>query len=143
MSALSTVLPGPSRLAAANAAAGPAAAEQKRIAHATVDVVKFGALAGQLALLLAVFAVLRVDEGGFLRMAAASFGAFLVHYWLPFRWKEPFWIAASMAGAALLVGPVVAGLIVAIGLVFFGIIALPVAFRIRLTLILALSAVLV
>jgi alginate O-acetyltransferase complex protein AlgI len=140
---VSTAIPAPSRLAAAAASAGPQAAEQKRIGHAAVDLLKFAGLAGQLALLLAMFAFLRVDEGGFLRMAAASFGAFLIHYWLPFRYKEPFWIAASIAGAALLVGPVVAGLVVGIGLLFYGIIALRIAFRIRLALLLAVAAALV
>jgi D-alanyl-lipoteichoic acid acyltransferase DltB (MBOAT superfamily) len=93
--------------------------------------------------LLAVFVVFRVDEGGFLRMAAATAAAFVVHYWLPFRWKEPWWIVASLGGAALLLGPVVAALIAGIGLSIFGILALPIAFRYRLWLVLGLAAVLI
>jgi hypothetical protein len=64
----------------------PVSAAEKRLANAATDPLKFLALAAQLAVLLGVFVVFRVDEGGFLRMAAATTGAFLVHYWLPCRW---------------------------------------------------------
>ena len=76
-------------------------------------------------------------------MAAATCGAFLVHYWLPFRWKEPWWIAASWGGAVVLLGPVVAGLIVGIGLAIFAVLALPIAFRYRLALVCAIGAALI
>jgi hypothetical protein len=121
----------------------PVSVAEKRLANATTDPLKFLALAGQLAVLLAVFVVFRVDEGGFLRMAAVTAAAFLVHYWLPFRWKEPWWILASAGGSAVLLGPVVAGLIFGIGLAIFGILALPLAFRYRLWMVLALAAVLI
>ncbi len=116
---------------------------ERRQANAGTDLARFGALALQLALLLAVFVVYRVDEGGFLRVAAISFGAFAVHYWLPFRWKEPWWIAASLAGAVVLVGPAVAGLVVALGLVVYGVVASPLAYRWRLSIVLALAVALV
>jgi hypothetical protein len=132
-------VPGVSRLAGLK----PVSAAEKRLANAATDPLKFLALAGQLAVLLAVFVVFRVDEGGFLRMAAATSAAFLVHYWLPFRWKEPWWILASAGGAALLLGPVVAALIFAVGLAIYGILVLPIAFRWRLSLVLALAAVLI
>ena len=139
MSTASITLPAAgSKLKAA--AVSPA---ERRLANAATDPLKFLALAGQLAVVLAVFVVFRVDEGGFLRMAAATCGAFLVHYWLPFRWKEPWWIAASWGGAVVLLGPVVAGLIVGIGLAIFAVLALPIAFRYRLALVCVIGAALI
>ena len=139
MSTASITLPAAgSKLKAA--AVSPA---ERRLANAATDPLKFLALAGQLAAVLAVFIVFRVDEGGFLRMAAATCGAFLVHYWLPFRWKEPWWIAASWGGAVVLLGPLVAGLIVGIGLAIFAVLALPIAFRYRLALVGVIGAVLI
>jgi D-alanyl-lipoteichoic acid acyltransferase DltB (MBOAT superfamily) len=117
-----------------------AAAGDRRVAHASTDLLRFAGLMAQLALLLAVFALYRVEEGGFLRLVALSFGAFAIHYWLPFAWKESWWIGVSAAGAALLLGPTVAGLVFAAGLVIYGVVAAPIAYRWRLTLVLALAA---
>jgi hypothetical protein len=89
-------------------------------------------ITAQLTLLLVVFSLYRTEEGGFFRMAAMSFAAFVVHYWLPFRFKELWWIAVSMAGAALLVGPTVAGLVIACGIFMYLIAAAPLSYRARL-----------
>ena len=67
----------------------------------------FLALATQLALVLAVFSVFRIEQfgpndSGFFLMSAVVFGAFLIHYWLPFRLKERFWIGISLLAAAAL-----------------------------------------
>ena len=117
------------------------AAGDRRIANASTDLRRYAGLMAQLALLLAVFALYRVEEGGFLRLAALSFGAFAVHYWLPFAWKDLWWIAVSGVGAALLLGPTVAGLLFAAGLTIYGIVAAPIAYKWRLMLVLALAAV--
>jgi alginate O-acetyltransferase complex protein AlgI len=140
---MSSTSPTPLAAAGSKLKAASLSPAERRLANAATDPLKFLALAGQLAVLLAVFVVFRVDEGGFLRMAAATSGAFLVHYWLPFRWKEPWWILASWGGAAVLLGPVVAALIVGIGLVIYGIVALPIAFKYRLWIVCALAAALV
>jgi len=103
-----------------------------RIARAQTSLPHFLAITAQLTLLLAVFSLYRTEEGGFFRMAAISFAAFGVHYWLPFRFKELWWIAVSMAGAALLVGPAVAGLVIACGILIYLIAAAPLSYRARL-----------
>lgn len=111
-----------------------------RLVNASPDLVRFGALMLQLVLLMAVFAVFRVEESGFMRLAAILVGAFAVHYWLPFRYKEPFWIGVSLAGSALLVTPMVAGLVLASGLFIYGVLASPLAYRWRLAIVLAFVA---
>lgn len=100
-------------------AATPEPAIDPRLTHARPHLGRVLALSAQLALLGGVFELFHVEESGFLMMAAAVFAGFLAHYWLPFRYKEPFWIALSMAGAFLLLEPPVAVLIIAAGLAFF------------------------
>jgi D-alanyl-lipoteichoic acid acyltransferase DltB (MBOAT superfamily) len=106
--------------------------------HATPRVDRFLALAAQLAGLLLVFHLYHLLAAEFVWMSAVVFGTFLVHYWLPFRLKEPFWVAVSLAGAFWLLEPRAAALLIAVGLVFFLILRSPAPFRWRL---LALSAI--
>jgi D-alanyl-lipoteichoic acid acyltransferase DltB (MBOAT superfamily) len=104
---------------AGSASAIPAKARDARVFHATPRLGPFLALAAQLALLLLVFSLFNLERAGFGRFLAVVFGAFLVHYWIPFRFKEPFWVAVSVAGAFWLLGPPVAALLMAIGAAFF------------------------
>jgi hypothetical protein len=124
-------------------ATAPAAVVDPRAVNAVRDPLRFAALAGQLALLLGVFALMRVEEGGFFRMAGVAFAAFLVHYWLPFSAKEPWWILTSLAGAVLLLGMPVVLLLVICGLVFYGVAVAPMPYRWRLGLVLVLAAAMV
>jgi alginate O-acetyltransferase complex protein AlgI len=119
-----------------------AAVTDRRIDNTRTDVMRFLALTGQLGLLFVIFSVYRVEESGFLRVAALSFGAFAIHYWLPFAWKEPFWIATSLVGAVMLVGPVVASLVAVFGLALFALLASPLTFRWKLTAVLVLAVAL-
>ncbi|HXM20931.1 MAG TPA: hypothetical protein VN948_06675 [Terriglobales bacterium] len=112
----------------------PAPTRDARELRAIPRLGPFLALAAQLALLLLVFGLYHLGEHGFLRMSAIAFGAFLVHYWLPFRFKEPFWVAVSVAGAFVLLQPLVATLLIVVGLAFFLILRSPVAFRWRVLL---------
>jgi D-alanyl-lipoteichoic acid acyltransferase DltB (MBOAT superfamily) len=121
----------------------PAPTRDPRELRATPRLGPFLVLAGQLALLLLVFSLYHLEKHGFLRMSAIVFGAFLVHYWLPFRIKEPFWVAVSMAGAFVLLQPLVAALLIVVGLAFFLILRSPVAFRYRVSLLVAIFGVLI
>jgi D-alanyl-lipoteichoic acid acyltransferase DltB (MBOAT superfamily) len=57
--------------------------------------------------------------------------------------KEPFWVAVSMAGAFVLLQPLVATLLIVVGLAFFLILRSPVALRYRVSLLVAVFAVLI
>jgi len=69
--------------------------------------VRFAAIVAQLALLLAVFWLFRLEEPAFLVLSATVFGGFAVSYWLPLAWKEPFFVALCIGGAFLLSEPAV------------------------------------
>jgi alginate O-acetyltransferase complex protein AlgI len=104
----------------------------------------FVGLAAQLAGLLLVFRLYRLMERPhFLLMSAITFGAFLIHYWLPFFLKEPFFITVSVAGAFFLLEPPVALLLVAVGLMFFLIFRSPLHNRWRLLALAVVFAVLI
>lgn len=111
-------------------------ARDPREARATRRVGAFVALAAQLAVLLLVFRLYHLTEKPSLlvRLLEVTFGAFLIHYWLPFRLKETFWVMISIAGAFLLVEPRIAALLIAVGLVFFLILRSEIPFSLRIAL---------
>jgi len=102
---------------------------------------RFLMLAIPLALLLVVFKVYRLEEPAFFLLACMVFGGFAVSYWLPFRYKENFVILLSLAGAFVLLSPLVASLLIGVGLALFGIIRIPIAFRWRALAILGICCV--
>jgi alginate O-acetyltransferase complex protein AlgI len=110
-----------------------------RAARAAPRVFRFCVLAAQLAGLLLVFHMYHLGVG---RLSAAVFGAFLVHYWLPFRLKEPFWITVSVVGAFFVLPPLVAMLLMVAGATFFLILRSPVQFRWRMLALVAIFAAL-
>jgi len=149
----------PFPVATATAAAGPASTvapalavgsaiplrgSARREANATPRPARFFALVAQLALLEIVFFLYDTagasdwmhDYNLFIRLSGMAFGAFLIHYWLPFRFKEPFWLATSLAGAFVFVQPYrAAELLIATGLIFFLILRSKAPFRLRVLLI--------
>jgi alginate O-acetyltransferase complex protein AlgI len=98
---------------------------------------RFAVLAVQLGLLLLVFDLYGLESRRFLTLSSLIVGGFIVSYWLPFRFKEPFYIALSLGGAFLLLDPAVAGLLIGAGGVLFAIIRSGLAFRWRVVAILA------
>jgi D-alanyl-lipoteichoic acid acyltransferase DltB (MBOAT superfamily) len=119
------------------------AATQPRVdpreARSTRDLVRFGALLAQLALLLLAFRAYHLETPAFLLLSATAFGGFAVHYWLPFRVKEVFTIGLSLAVAYLILEPLTATLIIGIGLAFYAIAASPLPYSWKLTAIIAVA----
>ena len=112
---VSETAPPPTRLAQA---------PDPRLARAETDTYRFVVLAGQLALLLMVFWVFRVQryrgpEVGFFALASLTFSSFLIHYWLPFHLKEKFWIAVSVFGTVLFFPLRTAAGLLTAGVVFY------------------------
>jgi len=103
------------------------------------DVRRFVMLVIPLALLLFTFKLYNLEQPAFFRLAGIVFGGFAMSYWLPFRYKEPFLILLSLAGAYVLLTPLVASLLIAVGLLMFGIVRSGLEFRWR---VLALMAIL-
>ena len=115
----------------------------QRETRATPDLLRFCAIAAQLGLLLALYRLYHLEDPAFQKMAMIVCGAFLVHYWLPFRFKEAFLAAVSVGGAFVLLRPQVAAPVVGVGLAFFLLLRIPVAFRWRLLAIVGIFAVLI
>ena len=82
----------------------------------------FAMLVIPLALLLVVFRVYRLEQLAFFTLACLVFGGFVVSYWLPLRFKQTFFILLSLAGAYLLLAPMIASLLIATGMALFGIV---------------------
>ena len=110
-----------------------------RVERSKPDLRRFAMLVIPLALLLFTFKVYNLEQPAFFRLACIVFGGFAISYWLPFRYKEPFLILLSLAGAYVLLSPLVASLLIAVGLLLFGIVRSGLEFRWR---VLALVAIL-
>lgn len=106
------------------------------------DLRRFLILVVQLALLLGVFHAFRVEDGRnssaepatehFIFFASIVFCSFAIHYWLPFRVKEFFWIAVSLLSMAFFFpARVIVGLL-AFGVLFFLILSSQIAYRLRI-----------
>jgi alginate O-acetyltransferase complex protein AlgI len=104
-------------------------APEAQVERSTPDVRRFAMLALQLALLLALFKVYNVEQPAFFSLSCLVFGGFAVAYWLPFRYKDSFVILISLAGAYVLLSPVVASILIATGLVLFAIVRTSLEFR--------------
>jgi hypothetical protein len=111
--------------------------------YSAPDLTRFVALAVELMLLLGVFRLYHLETPAFFRMSCIVCGAFLIHYWTPFRLKEPFFVAVSLGSAFYLLPPIVATLLISLGLTFFVILRSSVAFQWRVLLLVAIFAALI
>jgi hypothetical protein len=98
-------------------------------------------LAIPLALLLVLFKMYNLEQPAFFLLACLVFSGFAVSYWLPFQFKETFLILLSLAGAYVLLSPLVASSLIVVGFLLFGIVRSGIAFRWRLLAILVLLAI--
>ena len=103
---------------------------------------EFGLIAFQLALLLVLLRQYQIENAAFLRLAQLAFGGFLVHTFLPLRYRLPFFALLSLTGTAMLLGLANFGWMLGIGIVLIGICHLPVATRLRALLLVVVGAVL-
>jgi hypothetical protein len=90
--------------------------------HSKPGVRRFTMLVIPLAHLLLTFKVYRLEQPAFFSLSCLVFGGFAVSYWLPFRFKEIFLIVLSLAGAYVLLNPVIDSLLIAAGLILFGVV---------------------
>ena len=102
-----------------------------RVERSKPDPRRFAMLATLLALLLLTFKIYNLEQPAFFKLACIVFSGFAISYWLPFRYKEPFVILLSLAGAYVLLSPLVASLLIVAGLLLFGIIRSGLEFRWR------------
>jgi hypothetical protein len=114
-----------------------------RIERARTDVRHFVLLVIPLVLLLFAFRIYNLEQPVFFNLACIVFGGFVISYWLPFRYKESFLILLSLGGAYILLSFLVASLLIAVGLLLFGIMRSEIDFRWRVLGLIAVLCVLV
>lgn len=73
----------------------------------------------------------RTLSTGLRTMLAFAYGGFLIHYWLPAKWREPFWWGLSISGALYIADPVYGGAALAATALFYVLLILPVPFVVR------------
>jgi D-alanyl-lipoteichoic acid acyltransferase DltB (MBOAT superfamily) len=113
-----------------------------RVERAKTDVRRFAMLVIPLALLVFTFRFYNLEQPAFFSLACIVFGGFVISYWLPFRYKQPFLILLSLCGAYILLSPQVASLLIVTGLLLFGIIRSGIEFHWRVLVLAAILCVL-
>lgn len=99
----------------------------------------FAALVVELAVLNTLIYAFRIESPSFRTMMLLACGGFLIHHWLPLRWRLPFFVALSVSGLPLIVG-VQAGLwLLGLGLVLIGLCHVPVPFIVRVLMLLGVA----
>ncbi|GIV57624.1 MAG: hypothetical protein KatS3mg042_0537 [Rhodothermaceae bacterium] len=96
---------------------------------------------GQLALVLAVAHVYNVEQTyGFTLLLPWILGGFLVHMWLPFRWRLPFFVLLTGSALVWLLGFPHGPAVIALGVGLIGLCHLPLAFRWRVMMVVLAGA---
>ena len=97
----------------------------------------------QLALVVLVIYLYQIEEQlGLVRIAPMILGGFIVHALLPLKWRMPFFLFLSLAGIVMVLGYPYGLVLIGLGLLLIGICHLPVAFSLRMVLLLSVVAVL-
>src|SRR5688572_18795477 len=106
-----------------------------------ISLAAFTLIALQLGLVLLLFRQYQIENPGFRWLAQLAFAGFVIHAFLPLRYRLPFFALLSVTGGAIVIGPANFAWLFGIGLVLIGICHLPLPFVFRGTL-LALAAAL-
>lgn len=104
---------------------------QSAPAHGAARLAQIGAVALQLGLVILVLFRFRLETPGLRYLTVLALGGFLVHSFLPLAWRMRFFAGLSLAGVFLVLGPVNALWLFALGGSLIAICHLPVSFRLR------------
>ena len=108
----------------------------------TVSVRKLVSLTAPLFFIAMLIRQFGLENGAFLQLAIISFSGFVVHYFLPFRYRLRFFLALSVGTLGFLLGPGPAAWLIGLSLVLIGLCHLPVSFWLRVVLIVLVGAAL-
>lgn len=96
----------------------------------------------QLGLVGLVLRQFQIESAAFRRLSLLVFGGFALHALLPVRYRLPFFLVLSLAGIGLVLGPENAVWLVIIGMGLIGICHLPIAYFLRVGMLVAAGAIL-
>src|SRR5262245_40665689 len=102
----------------------------------------FVLVAGELAVLLLLINAFELVDIAFVRVGLLAWVGFLVHHWLPRRWQMPFFAGLSVASVLVATGGATTLVVVGAGLGLIAVCHLPIAFRLRIVVLLLLGAAL-
>jgi D-alanyl-lipoteichoic acid acyltransferase DltB (MBOAT superfamily) len=97
----------------------------------------------QLAIVTLLLRQFHIESSAFLQLALVAFGGFAIHALLPLQHRLPFFLLLSLVAIIVTLGFANGASLLAIGLLLIGICHLPLSFRFRGLLILAVVALLV
>lgn len=97
----------------------------------------------QLGLVLVLFRQFQIESAAFINLAILAFAGFAIHSLLPLPYRFPFFALLSLAGIGLVMGVANGAWLVGIGLVLIGICHIPVAFGLRIALLVLVGGVLI
>jgi hypothetical protein len=104
---------------------------------------RFALIFVQLAAVAAAARLFHIEEGlGFVKLLPLILGGFAVHAWLPRSLRMTFFVLLGMGAALYILGPVEGAILCGIGLGLIALCHLPIPFAFRVTLILAVAALL-
>src|SRR5829696_3259493 len=103
---------------------------------------KFAAILLQFVLLTIVIKRYNLESPAFFRITLLAVGGFAVHYFLPLAYRMPFFLALSLAGIVMVIGPTPAAWLIALGVGLIGLCHLPLPFWMRVTLLVVAASVL-
>ena len=100
-----------------------------------IQLARFGAVAVQLALLTLVVRTFDIENAAFFRLMTIACAGFVAHHFMPSRLRLPAFVVISLAAIYFVLGASNAVQIVGLGTVMIGLAHLPVAYRVRVLLI--------
>src|SRR5262249_33940704 len=106
------------------------------------DALELAKLTFQLALLLLVLRQFQIESNAFLRIAVVAFAGFVIHHFLPIRFRLLFFSILSLGGTAIVLGVSSTAWLAAIGGLLICICHLPLSFGFRVATLLSAGSLL-
>jgi hypothetical protein len=106
------------------------------------EVAKLAAIVLQLGLLAILIKRYNLESPAFFQLTVLAFAGFIVHYFLPLAYRLPFFLALSIAGIVMVLGPTQAVWLVGVGLLLIGLCHVPLPFWVRIALLVSAGALL-
>jgi hypothetical protein len=103
------------------------------------SLLRLGAIVVQLGAILIVLRQFQIESRAFREVAMVAFAGFVVHYFLPQKFRLPFFAALSIAALFLILGLANGAWLLGFGLVLLGICHLPIKMWIRVALLLGVG----
>jgi D-alanyl-lipoteichoic acid acyltransferase DltB (MBOAT superfamily) len=94
----------------------------------------------QLLILMIVIRQFQPVSDAFLRVVLIAFIGFMVHYFVPVKFRPPFFLFLSLLGIVIVFGLIASAWLIGLGLILIAICHLPVSFAIRITLLLIVGS---